>query len=204
MRARRRRAIGARGASLCDDGTPVEAEHASSEEKLAELVLYVAEQLRDDAPGGATKLNKVLYFAEFRHMRRFGKPITGVSYRKLPQGPAPRRFRPVRDELIGSGAARLEVDDYFGVPLHRLIPIRPANRSLFTDDELATVDQVVKALWGKSASDVSELSHQEVGWRILDMNEDIPYASAYLPPRFAVTQRMRDHAQALAARLQEQ
>ena len=37
--------------------------------KFAEMVLYVAEQLRDDRAGGATKLNKVLFFAEFTHLR---------------------------------------------------------------------------------------------------------------------------------------
>jgi hypothetical protein len=33
------------------------------ERKLTELLLYIAERLPPDTPGGATKLNKVLYFA---------------------------------------------------------------------------------------------------------------------------------------------
>ena len=40
------------------------------ERKLRELVLYAAARLRDDRAGGATKLNTVLYFAEFARMRR--------------------------------------------------------------------------------------------------------------------------------------
>jgi hypothetical protein len=62
-----------------------------SESKLAELILYVAERLRGDPKGGAMKVNKVLFSAEFAHMRLHGVPITGVEYQKLERGPAPRR-----------------------------------------------------------------------------------------------------------------
>ncbi|MEA2715744.1 MAG: hypothetical protein QOI99_61, partial [Actinomycetota bacterium] len=49
------------------------------ERKFAELVLYAASRLADDPAGGAVKLNKVLFFSEFAHMRRHGQPITGVE-----------------------------------------------------------------------------------------------------------------------------
>lgn len=78
----------------------------------------------DDPPGGgATKLNTVLYFAEFAQMRKYGRPITGVPYQKLPNGPAPRRLRPIRRQLVASGQAELLPDDYFG---HRLMAAQAA------------------------------------------------------------------------------
>jgi antitoxin SocA-like protein len=72
------------------------------EGKFTEMLLYVADKLRDDKAGGATKLNKVLYFAEFAHVRQHGHPITGADYQKLQHGPAPRRLLPVRQHLIDS------------------------------------------------------------------------------------------------------
>lgn len=39
------------------------------ERKLTELLLYIAERLLPDMSGGATKLNQVLYFADFAHVR---------------------------------------------------------------------------------------------------------------------------------------
>ena len=49
------------------------------ERKLTELIVYVADRLADDRAGGSTKLNKVLFFADFAHVRQHGTPITGVS-----------------------------------------------------------------------------------------------------------------------------
>lgn len=39
------------------------------ETKFTELLLYVAGRLADDRAGGATKLNKVIFFTEFTHVR---------------------------------------------------------------------------------------------------------------------------------------
>lgn len=65
-----------------------------NELKLSELLLLLAEELADDRFGGATKANKVMFFAEYANMRLTGRPITGARYQKLKQGPAPRRLLP--------------------------------------------------------------------------------------------------------------
>jgi uncharacterized phage-associated protein len=149
------------------------------EAKFAELLLYVADRLRDDTAGGATKLNKVLYFAEFVHVRRAGRPISGVEFQKLSHGPAPRRLRPVRDALVRSGAAALVVDDRLGFALSRLIPTRPADLSLFSADELVSVHHALAHLDGLTARQASELSHEETGWRLVADGETIPYEAAF-------------------------
>ncbi len=51
--------------------------------ELTELDVYVAQGLEADRAGGATKLNKILFFADFAHVRRTGGPITGAAYQKL-------------------------------------------------------------------------------------------------------------------------
>jgi Protein of unknown function (DUF4065) len=173
----------------------------ADEEKLAELILYVADKLLGDATGGATKINKILFFAEFSHIRARGVPITGVSYQKLENGPAPRRLVPIRDKLIERGDASLRVDDYFGRPLHRLVPLRPPNMSIFSLDELRIVDQVVGALWGKTAHEVSEMSHDEMGWKMVEVGEDIPLPTAFLAKKVVLTESIRRHAEELAAKL---
>jgi len=171
------------------------------EDKLAELILYVADKILTDPPGGATKINKILFFAEFSHMRAHGVPITGAAYQKLPQGPAPRHLVPIRDRLLEQGDAELRIDDYFGRPLHRIVPLRGPNLSYFSVDELRIVDQVVTALWGKTAGEVSEMSHQEMGWKMVEEGEDIPLPSAFLAKKAVATDAIREHAQQLAEKL---
>jgi Protein of unknown function (DUF4065) len=167
------------------------------ETKLAELVLYIAQRLAGDRKGGATKINKILFTAEFAHMREHGEPITGVEYQKLERGPAPRRLMPIRERLIADGDAEFVRDRYLGYPLDRLVPRRDPDLALFTEAEIKHVDEAIDALWSMNAAEASELSHREVGWRMVAMGETIPYESAFLAPAFEVTDSMRKHAEQL-------
>ncbi len=153
------------------------------ERKFKELLLYVAHRLSGDRAGGSTKLNKVLFFADFTHVRRTGTAITGAEYQKLPQGPAPRRLLPVREQLLANSEARLVREEFLGYEVHRLVPLRAADTSVFTASELETIDGVLADLAGLNARQVSDLSHDEAGWRLTDDGEVIPYESALVGAR---------------------
>lgn len=148
------------------------------EAKFTEMLLYVAQRLESDRAGGATKLNKVLFFADFAHVRRTGAPISGADYQKLRNGPAPRRLRPVRQLIVSTGQAELRREEFLGYEVHRLIPRRDPDLSLLNPDELATIDKVLEDLSGLNAMQVSALSHAEAGWRLVDEGETIPYQAA--------------------------
>lgn len=150
------------------------------EAKFRELLLYAADRLRGDRAGGATKLNKVLFFAEFTHLRRHHAVISGCEFQKLTHGPAPRQLLPVRRGLIAEGDAELVEEDFLGRPQQRLLPRRAADLSAFTEEELASIDDVLEQLEGMTGTQVSELSHQEPGWRLTELGETIPFATAFL------------------------
>ena len=171
-----------------------------NESKFVELVLYVADRLRGDQAGGATKLNKVLYFADFAHVRRTGRPITGAEYQKLDRGPAPRRLVPVRRRLVECGEAEVVREDFLGYEQHRLVPLRPADLSVFDADELATIDKVLADLESLTAKQVSDLSHEEPGWQLSDDGQIIPYETALIAKRQVGTPTSRR----LAADIAEQ
>lgn len=151
-----------------------------NERKLTELILYVAERLLPDTAGGATKMNKVLYFADFAHVRRTGSPITGAEYQKSVHGPAPRRLKPIRDSLVGDGGAEISIEDFLGYSVHRLTPKRAADLSVFSSAEIATIDKVLEDLHGLNARQVSDLAQDEAGWRLVEFGDTIPYATALL------------------------
>lgn len=153
------------------------------EHKFKELLPYVADRLSGDRAGGATKVNKVLFFADFTHVRRTGTAITGAEYQKLPQGPAPRRLLPVREQLLASSEARLVRDEFLGYEVHRLVPVRAADTSVFTASELETINGVLADLEGLNARQVSDLSHDEAGWQLTSDGEIIPYESALVGAR---------------------
>ena len=170
------------------------------EHKLTELIVYVADRLAADRAGGATKLNKVLFFADFTHVRRHRRPITGAEYQKLDFGPAPRRLVPIRQRLIGQGAAEIVSEDFLGYQQRRLVALRPADLSVFDADELTTIDAVLDDLAGMTAKQVSDLSHEEAAWRHTEMNATIAYELAFIPKEQVVTPTARRLAAEVAER----
>lgn len=170
------------------------------ERKLTELVLYVARRLETDRVGGATKLNKLLYFADFAHVRRTGRPITGAEYQKLPQGPAPRRLLPIRDRLVEAGEAEIRRESFLGYEQHRLVATREPDLSIFEPEELESVEGVLEDLAHLTATQVSALSHEEPGWRLVDEGETIPYESAFIAREQMLTPTSRRLAAEIAQR----
>ena len=151
-------------------------------EKFRELIVYVAAKSANDPTFGAIKLNKVLYYSDFAGYRHFGQPITGATYRKFIEGPAPVELPDVRRELIDSGDATSEERPYFTGSVVRLVirTGREPNRELFRPGELELVDSVIDFFEGKTAREVSDFSHKEPGWVIAEDREVIPYETAWL------------------------
>jgi uncharacterized phage-associated protein len=173
------------------------------EAKFIELLLYVAEKLADDPEGGATKLNKALWWSETAHLRMHGRPITGAVFQKLPQGPAPRRLVPVRDALVHGRQALVEKQWYRGYAQDRLIPTRSADLDRLSASEREIVDQVIESMKDKNAAHVSDETHQEMGWRMVEFGETIPLSAAFLADEVVVTPAMRQRARSIAERRDE-
>src|SRR4051812_14637834 len=108
---------------------------ADAEAKLRELILYIAESSVDDADFGITKLNKILFNADFTAFGRRGEAITGVDYQHLQFGPAPRRMKPVIRELEENHDAIVRSVFRGRREQQRVIALREANLDLFDGEE---------------------------------------------------------------------
>jgi hypothetical protein len=150
-----------------------------STQRFRELIIYVSEKCVLDQYFGAIKLNKILYHSDFRAFKSFGVPITGVTYFRLKQGPAPKALLPVRRELEREGAIRVDTVMMGPVEQKRTVALRAPVLEHFTRDELLLVDQVISDLWSQTATEVSDASH-DVRWRVLKNQDNIPYEFAFL------------------------
>lgn len=72
------------------------------------------------------------------------------------------------------------VRDYFGREQQKLLALREPDLSDFTGEEIAIVQEVIRLLWFRDASEVSDLSHQFIGWQIAALGEVIPYSTVAL------------------------
>jgi uncharacterized phage-associated protein len=152
----------------------------ADDRKFRELILHVARESEQDEHFGATKLNKILFYSDFWAYRKLGQSITGQQYQKLDKGPAPRRLLPIVRKMEARGDCVLAEREYFGRLQKILLALREPDLSLFSGAEIAIVHQVLERLRGLSATEVSELSHQFIGWQLAEEGEDIPYSTALL------------------------
>ena len=145
--------------------------------KFRELVLYIAEKSADDPHFGAVKLNKLLFYTDFASYQNAGAAITGSRYQKLEFGPAPRPLLPVLKELEEEGRCRT-VHSRIDSRQKRVVPTGDIDLTVFSQDEIALIDDVVEAFRDHNAAQVSELSHRFVGWEIAEIGEDIACQTA--------------------------
>lgn len=169
------------------------------EVRLGELILHVADKCTRHRLFGAIKLNKILWWSDFLAYGQHGTPITGVEYQRLDRGPAPRQLVPIRDRLVANGDAVVQPQRVLGgLVQERVIPLRPPKLDLFTASQIELVNDVIQLFRGRSARDVSRLSHGKA-WEIARHGDSIPYQAVFLSDA-PVTARDRVRARELAER----
>jgi hypothetical protein len=146
--------------------------------KFRELVLHICRRSEGDRPFGAVKLNKLLFYADFLAYRQLGNAITWQPYQRLENGPAPKRLVPILKKMeLNHDLATGEVS-YYGFKQKRAVALREPDLSRFTGEEIAVVDGLIEAFSGKSAKEMSDMSHAFIGWSCAQDGENIPYAVA--------------------------
>lgn len=156
------------------------AQAAVNDRKMKELILYLASRSEEDPRFSATKLNKLLFYCDFTAYRQLGQSITGHSYQKLPFGPVPKAILPILGQMKRDGECEEVQRDYFGKEQRRVLARRSPETSVFSDEELRLADQIVSTLWESSATEVSDLSHDFIGWKVAAPSEVIPYETVFV------------------------
>lgn len=150
--------------------------------KFKALVHYIIWRAGDIPGFGATKLNKVLWFADAGMYVLRGKPITGATYIRERWGPVPKPMMPIRGELEQEGAIRVWGDRFFDRPSTRFKAFRAPDVSFIPKEELQKVDWWIDHIAKEhTAESISEKSH-DYGWEIYERGEEIPYR-AFLAER---------------------
>jgi uncharacterized phage-associated protein len=148
--------------------------------KYLEVLRFLLDPHRaNNSTLGATKLMKVLYYADFDHFEQYGVPITGDTYFKRPFGPVPDNALRMLRRLEELGQLKIEWENYGGYEkaVYRTFwesPYQPS-RKLISTEERATLERVVDTWKWHSASAIVLASHGEPPWRMVSMGERIPY-----------------------------
>ena len=152
----------------------------SNEQKFRELILYIAKLSETDRRCGRTKLNKLLFYSDFRAYEVLGDSISGQAYQKRDFGPTPRALMPVVRELEKEKACVWADGTWHGKPMKKLLALREPRLAVFRPEEIDRVRGVVEDLWELDAKEISDKSHRFAGWQAADPKEEIPYNMVFV------------------------
>lgn len=149
-----------------------------SYERYAATVAWLCERLHQVV---TTKMNKLLFYADFRHFGSTSSSITGAAYLRMQFGPVPEHY----DWLV----AMLEEDGYVVsqevvysndcvgtefVPGPRASELKDVLEPIVVE----TLAEVCSRLGHMTAREVSERSHRERAWTETQDRERISYQNA--------------------------
>jgi uncharacterized phage-associated protein len=156
--------------------------------RLKELSLYIAEKSMDDLYFGATKLNKILFYAEFHYFAAYALNLTEAKYVHRVKGPVPYEMPIVCDELNRDGSAQIKDVDYLGYTQKRLIPNRPSQIDIFSEKEISFIDAAIEFFRPFNATQLSNWTHELQPWLVTKDGEEIPRYTVFTFHRLNVSE----------------
>lgn len=143
--------------------------------KLKNIILYFIEQCNGLFN---TKMNKLLFYTDFYSYKTYGYGISGLAYKAIHFGPVPVRWDRVYS-LIDDVYPEI-VEFSSGNCGTKLCSDLSADMSCFTEEERTILDIVLSKFKNTSASEISELSHNENAWEnYYNTNQMINYNEAF-------------------------
>ncbi len=133
---------------------------ASNQDRLSSVTHYIIARC-DPAKLGATKLNKILWFADVSYYRRHGRTITGAdNYMKQQFGPVQRNMLGVLDKLKQEGKiAERPTETPVGFR-REYVWLEEPDLTQFKADEVDLLNEVMDWICnGESAKSISDKSH---------------------------------------------
>lgn len=132
-------------------------------DKFAEMVVFFSHQLKPFK----TKLNKLLFYADFLMFKKTCFSISGVRYVAIDRGPVPNNFNSIFEFLSNNDIVDISYKQFpQGYVGEQFVgrSTRPFDASLFTAEELAIMHLVATTFCDASTSDIIEMSHLEDAW----------------------------------------
>lgn len=130
--------------------------------KAINSILFVINKLGSDK-SDKHKVFKILYFADQKHLVRYGRPITGDAYVKMEYGPVPSYLRDVTEGNHKKGM--IEIRGKF-----HLQSSYPYDLDDFSESELECLSEAIEENQNISFGDLTEKSHdkawQNASWHI--------------------------------------
>jgi putative zinc finger/helix-turn-helix YgiT family protein len=127
-----------------------------------------------------TVINKLLFYADFKHFKEYQIGITGTRYVHLPYGPVPKNYdiylaTLVNERAINANEVFYDGKDFVG---EEYKSVEAPTMTSFSDSELKILATVKEYFKGYSAKAISDFSHAEQGYQETTTGQSISYEYA--------------------------
>jgi hypothetical protein len=141
------------------------------EDKFSEMVVYFA------GLSGAfrTKLNKLLFYADFLNFKQSAVSISGAPYLAFQRGPVPQHYDWMTEELEQRGDVQT-MEWASGEKSGEIITaLRSADTSAFSESEMRVLEFVRARFLHATSKELTHLSHSEVAYSETALRQMISY-----------------------------
>lgn len=122
-----------------------------------------------------TKTNKLLFYADFLNYKRSGNSMMGITFKAIPFGPVPDDFERLFQHLYDDGLIEIHQSVSGDNLIEIFTPEISFNAELFSENELAVLNEIGDKFKGKNTTQIVDISHKEPAW--IDNNEAKGYIS---------------------------
>ena len=142
--------------------------------KLFNAILYFCK-------GGVfkTKLNKLLFYADFKHFKDYAVSITGARYAHIPFGPAPEKYSLYLATLLENGVMEVRECEFSEQIIgEEFVSLKEPDLSLFSDSELKILSTVKEYFKDFNSKKITDFSHDEKAYKETAPGDKISYEHA--------------------------
>lgn len=144
-------------------------------EKLFNMIIFFT----TNNPLSKTALMKYLWYADFKYFRDNSVSISGALYVALPHGPALHKWERILQEAQELGYINVSAEYLGDFEVETLEAARDFDESMFTLTEIEIMQEVKEAFRGRTARELSNMSHKETAWKNTPPGNLISYQYAF-------------------------
>lgn len=141
-------------------------------EKITEMVVYFSDKLSPFK----TKMNKLLFYADFLMFKQSCFSISGMRYKAIEMGPVPINFQSIFEYLANKDEIDIFTTEfpqgYIGEQF-KAKNNRPFRVELFSENELNVLEKVANVFKPTSTNQIIEISHLEEAWKKNEKNKSV-------------------------------
>ena len=156
--------------------------------KLKALVHYICSKCPDRSLLGATKLNKILWYADAISLETRGESITRETYVKRQFGPVPKHILQVIDKLEDEDAIAVKSTPFHNYEKKEFVSLKKPDISMFSPDEISLIDDVIREIcFNHTATSISLASHDRI-WELAEIGDELPLETIFASELDEVTE----------------